>query len=147
MGKIKLCKKCREKNINTLFKSGYYNWLKDDCYICPMNDCQGKLIDICINSDEFNLLTTISKDISFIEAMISLKESEPIEYQLKMSQFKSQLGQQESSNVPKCPTCGSTNVSKITITKKAMKIGLFGIFGVIDDAGKTYKCDSCGCKF
>ena len=46
-----------------------------------------------------------------------------------------------------CPYCQSTTVSKITVTKKAMKIGLFGIFGVIDDAGKTYKCDSCGCKF
>lgn len=52
-----------------------------------------------------------------------------------------------NSSSAKCPTCQSTNVSKITVTKKAVKIGLFGIFGAIDDAGKTYKCNGCGCKF
>ncbi len=46
-----------------------------------------------------------------------------------------------------CPYCKSTSVSKITTTKKVIKTALFGIFGAVDDAGKTYKCDSCGCKF
>ena len=46
-----------------------------------------------------------------------------------------------------CPYCQSINTSKITVTKRAVKVGLFGIFGAIDDAGKTYKCNGCGCKF
>lgn len=52
-------------------------------------------------------------------------------------------------NIPKiiCPICQSTNLSKISITSKAVKIGLFGIFGAIDDAGKTWKCNNCGSKF
>lgn len=49
-------------------------------------------------------------------------------------------------NVPKCPICGSTNLSKITITHKAGKIALFGIFGMGDN-GKTWKCNNCGSKF
>ncbi len=46
-----------------------------------------------------------------------------------------------------CPICQSTNLSKISIAKKAVKIGFFGIFGAIDDAGKIWRCNSCGSKF
>ena len=35
---------------------------------------------------------------------------------------------------------------KITGTRKAMKIGLFGLFGA-GDLGKTYQCGQCGAKF
>lgn len=49
--------------------------------------------------------------------------------------------------VIKCPVCQSTNVSKIGLTKKIVKTSLFGILGAASDAGKTYKCNSCGCKF
>ena len=49
-------------------------------------------------------------------------------------------------NIPKCPICGSTNLSKITIAQKAGKIVLFGIFGMGDN-GKTWKCNNCGSKF
>lgn len=47
---------------------------------------------------------------------------------------------------PKCPICGSTNLSKISALKKAAKIYTFGIFGA-GDVGKTYKCENCGAKF
>ena len=52
----------------------------------------------------------------------------------------------KSKNIPKCPTCGSTNICKITNTHKAGKIALFGIFGA-GDLGKTWKCNNCGSKF
>lgn len=46
----------------------------------------------------------------------------------------------------KCPICNSTNLSKISTTKKAAKIVAFGIFGMGDN-GKTWKCNNCGSKF
>lgn len=52
----------------------------------------------------------------------------------------------QTINVPKCPICGSTDLSKITATQKAVKIAIFGIFGMGDN-GKTWKCNSCGSKF
>lgn len=48
--------------------------------------------------------------------------------------------------VPKCPICGSKNLSKLSTADKIVKIGLFGIFGMGDN-GKTYKCNDCGAKF
>lgn len=52
----------------------------------------------------------------------------------------------EQPNTPKCPICGSTNLSKITNTKKVTKILAFGVFGMGDN-GKTWKCNNCGSKF
>lgn len=52
----------------------------------------------------------------------------------------------QSTNIPKCPICQSTNLSKITTAQKAGKIALFGIFGMGDN-GKTWKCNNCGSKF
>lgn len=49
--------------------------------------------------------------------------------------------------IPKCPICGSQNVQKITITTRAVKTVAFGVVGVVDDAGKTFKCENCGSKF
>lgn len=54
--------------------------------------------------------------------------------------------QTQQQNIPKCPICQSTNLSKITNTRKAGKIALFGIFGA-GDLGKTWKCNNCGSKF
>jgi phage FluMu protein Com len=46
-------------------------------------------------------------------------------------------------NVPKCPTCGSTNVQKISATSKVGKAVLFGIFAA-GAISKTFKCNKCG---
>lgn len=49
--------------------------------------------------------------------------------------------------VPECPICGSTNINKITLTKRATKTAVFGALGAIDDTGKTWQCKNCGSKF
>ena len=71
----------------------------------------------------------ISNDQDFINAMIKLHDEDPIEYQLKMNQFKTQIKQQKSNkteekSVPKCPTCGSTNIQKISGTKRWLSTSL-----------------------
>ena len=53
----------------------------------------------------------------------------------------------ELLNKPTCPICQSTNIKKISFTKRAVKTALFGVVGAVDNAGKTYKCSNCGSKF
>lgn len=43
--------------------------------------------------------------------------------------------------LPKCPTCGSTNIRKISATSKAVSAGLFGIFS--PKIRKQFHCNSC----
>lgn len=51
----------------------------------------------------------------------------------------------QQSNQPKCPTCGSTNIEKISLTKKATGGLLFGIFS--SDVRKQMHCKDCGYKW
>lgn len=49
------------------------------------------------------------------------------------------------SNQPKCPTCGSVNIRKISATKKAASIIGLGILS--NNIGKTYQCLNCKYKW
>lgn len=49
---------------------------------------------------------------------------------------------QEQANQPKCPYCGSTNISKIGIVNRAVSVGLLGLAS--SKIGKTHKCNKCG---
>ena len=114
--------------------------------ICPY--CKNSIEDTNLSEDDFDLIDDVSdSDRQFLEAMIELKKKDPIEYQLKMSQFKANLGQQESSkkvekdNRPKCPNCHSTNIKAITGTERAMSIMGLGIFS--KKINKSFKCLNC----
>jgi len=48
-------------------------------------------------------------------------------------------------NIPKCPTCGSTAVKRISDLKKGVSMALWGAFS--DTFGKTYQCNHCGYKW
>ena len=47
-----------------------------------------------------------------------------------------------TSNTPKCPICGSTNISKIGTINRAVSVGLLGLAS--SKIGKTHKCNKCG---
>lgn len=51
----------------------------------------------------------------------------------------------QSTNVPKCPTCGSTNVHKISTGKKALGFLTVGVFS--SNFGKSYECENCKYKW
>lgn len=48
-------------------------------------------------------------------------------------------------NEPKCQTCGSTNIQKISATKRWGSTGLFGLAS--SNIGKTMCCKNCGYKW
>lgn len=145
MSQLKLCKKCYQNNEPICH--GYIAWLKDDCYECPM--CKNRLEDTCITREEYKVIDKISDDIAFLEAMIKLKEENLIEFQFKMSQFKTQLQQKEKieqiekeSSKPKCPHCHSTNIKSISGLNRGASIAILGIFS--KKINKSFECKNCG---
>lgn len=160
---VKFCPVCNETKQNTSlclnnekfreFTKGYFYLFEPNnssSTICPCCE-KGKLENSPLTFEEFKIIDEVSNsDRQFLEAMIDLKQKDPIEYQLKMSQFKANLSQQESakqvveqeSNVPHCPTCSSTDLKKISTTSKIMNTAMWGIFGT--KRHKTYHCNSCG---
>ena len=152
--KLHVCECCLSKNkdvnTNALYNYiGYYTVLKvPEDKVCLK--CGNSLKEYNITKEEFITIYKISNDRNFLEQMIQLKETDLIEYQLKLSQFKTQLQQQESSkiqnsNIPKCPTCSSTNIHKISGLSKAGSVAMWGIFS--RKVHKQWHCDSCGTEF
>ena len=135
------------EDINKYFSIGYYT-LNNDIEFCPIHKTK-KLKNSLLTIEEYETIITVSTELSFIKAMEELKEKNQIEYQLKISQFKASLLQtkvtEEDSNKPHCPTCGSTNIEKISFGKKAFGGAMFGIFS--SDVRNTMHCKNCGAKW
>lgn len=53
--------------------------------------------------------------------------------------------QPATRNVPKCPTCGSTNIEKISTLSKATGAYMFGLLS--KTARSQFKCKNCGYKW
>lgn len=68
-----------------------------------------------------------------------------IEERRKRFEHKLNTAQQPTQNVPKCPTCGSTNIEKISGSKRWFTTGLFGLGS--SNVGKTMHCKNCGYKW
>lgn len=126
---------------------GYFDCLRDDIHLCP--NCGEELREINFPAEDAITLSIISRSSSLLEEMIELYEKDIIEYELKMAQFRNQAEQKNiienkksDDNTPKCPTCGSTNIKKISTTAKMTNTMLFGIFG--NKRKKQFYCESCG---
>lgn len=57
-------------------------------------------------------------------------------------QAHNQAVAREALNKPKCPTCNSTNIHKISTISKTTNTVMFGVFGT--KRHKTFSCKNCG---
>ena len=62
------------------------------------------------------------------------------EFNAKMEHGKQLL--EEQARIPKCPSCGSSNTSKIGVVGRAVSFKLVGFAS--SKIGKTHKCNNCG---
>ena len=88
------------------------------------------------------IIGKISSDSDFLEAMINLKQQDPIEYQLKMSQFKTQIEQQKQAEEESKPHCHSTDIKPISGLSRGASIAMWGVFS--KKINKSFKCKNCG---
>lgn len=87
-------------------------------------------------------IKNINSDENFVNAMMKLRDDDPIEFQIKMKQlgiepFSKPQNQQETDTRPKCPKCGST----------AITTGSRGVnftFGLIGASKTVNRCSNCG---
>ncbi|WP_342759384.1 hypothetical protein [Kineothrix sedimenti] len=148
--KLVICKKCindfKEIPYSNPFqyRGLYTNFKVPEDNIC--SKCKTELYETKVTGSEIKILFNTSHDNVFLQAMIDLKESDPIEYQLKLTQFNSQNQtkeiEEDKNNIPKCPTCNSTNLKKISTTAKATNTIMFGLLGT--KRHKSFHCNSCG---
>ena len=142
---IYFCKNCYEKHesIPHIFTTpSVYESIGKKCLGCGSSD----LIKLNLNKDEYFALLEVNRDPDFILAMDKLKGENLIEFNIKLAQLKqSTPAPKQTDNIPKCPTCGSTDVKKISGTKRWLGVGVFGLAS--SDVGKNMQCNNCGCKW
>lgn len=149
---IKFCETCKINNhVEYCGVGGYYWSYMDTALKC--NECGSDFVNIDFPALDLEVLTKVSQDVNFIEAMIKLRQDNIIEYESRMSQFRVQAAQieqierqQEESNQIRCPYCKSTNIKKITGLSKAGSVALWGIFAA-GKVSKNYHCNNCHSDF
>lgn len=97
-----------------------------------------------INDDGIHATTYVSEtlNISIGDALAYIKE-----YKQKNAEVLNAMKQNmnQNKNIPKCPTCGSTKIEKISASAK---LGGAMMFGVLSKTAKSqFKCKSCGYKW
>lgn len=81
----------------------------------------------CTSDIASNIVSQLSKDVSPLSpAEIAHNRQEA----------------QDLLNKPKCPTCNSTNLKKISATSKVVNTAVFGLFGT--KRFKQFHCNNCG---
>lgn len=64
----------------------------------------------------------------------------PEHYEIRIKAVNAEA--RELMNKPKCPTCSSTNLKKISTTSKVVNTAMWGFFGT--KRHKTFHCNNCG---
>lgn len=105
------------------------------------------MTDIDFPALDMMVLHRVSNDTDFLDAMVDLYNKDPIEYQLKMGQFRNQheekkRHQRENDTTPRCPHCDSTNIARIGAGERAVSIAVLGAFS--NKINKSFKCKKCG---
>ena len=149
--KVKYCPSCLGKNIikKEKYNIVYKGIIANDSFsnLCPI--CKDFLSSTNLTLKEWNVFKEVSCEPDFVLALDKLKKDNPIEFELKMQQFiqmnQETIKLENEINIPKCPTCGSTNIQKISNTKRWIGVGLVGLAST--DIGKTFICINCKYKW
>lgn len=123
-----------------------------DCFICKY--CNHQLIKIDMDMseymelceyDKFNKMEntkTLAKKYGGDQFSEEAYEDRIRAVKRENSAHQSTKTTQPTKNVPKCPTCGSTNIRKIGTGERTMSILGLGLFS--RKINKTWKCNNCG---
>lgn len=98
-----------------------------------------EIIQNCFNCNKETAEEVIKIMNKTVEDSLRSKGIEPLSMQQKAH---NQSVARETSNKPKCPTCSSTNLKKISSTSKVINTAVFGFFGT--KRHKIFHCNNCG---
>lgn len=144
---LNYCKKCGRIIQNTWGE----NNLKCDCCQCVTHLVPSEFLDNdldCFFKDDKTEQQFIDKYIKtspeFDQYLFDHKDEiltkQSAEFNTKMEHGKAVL--EEESHQPKCPTCHSKNIQKISGVERSASIIGFGFFS--KKINKSYKCNHCG---
>lgn len=134
------CEKCGDLCLYSL-----KDYTKETCFMCQSIGFFKKVPKEYLDSAGILL----RDEEEFLEKVVKVSpnfDQSCLDLRLKREKFFREKSMKEylnkQANVPKCPTCSSTNLRRISFASKAANTYLFGIFGTKRD--KTFHCNNCG---
>lgn len=73
------------------------------------------------------------------------KDYERLEMDRNLNAIQNEVKKAEEQNLPKCPTCGSTNIKRITTLDRTVSVGVLGLLS--GKIGKNHECLNCKAKW
>ena len=162
---IILCSECKSKissKANTCPNCGCPVIIKESMKICKINGIEydftnfyNRIIiakqnnglwsdkDVILVTQEIRKLTGLAKTFQLCQ-IIAETEAVPNEYNGESMEELNAKQRAIQTSKPKCPMCGSTNISKISTLSRATSIVGFGILS--KKIGKQWKCNNPKCK-
>lgn len=141
-------------------KLHYFPDIENNSIPNKCNVCGGNLIDTKISYEEYKKLPKTKRCPKckrkypklFIKCskcnvqLIKLStENKRLDKQVEEIRKQTQESHSSQQNIPKCPTCGSTNVKRITTANRAVSVLTLGILS--GKIGKNYECLDCKAKW
>ena len=124
----------------------------------PHNDCHcirchGTLIETKYTYGDWMGMpgyNDVSKEQVFQEYVYNNEQYDPEliaewDNRIRRGSGSSSFISEQNDNKPKCPTCGSTNIRKISTLNRAVSIGTLGLLS--GKIGKNYECLNCKAKW
>ena len=124
----------------------------------PHNDCHcircpGTLIETKYTYGDWMGMpgyNDVSKEQIFQEYVYNNEQYDPEliaewDNRIRRGSGSSSFISEQNDNKPKCPTCGSTNIRKISTLNRAVSIGTLGLLS--GKIGKNYECLNCKAKW
>lgn len=90
----------------------------------------------------FSLIFLGSSNIKTPEMIDNIKKEAK---QKRIEELKKQAEQDKQANLPKCPTCGSTNIRHISSAERGVNAVMFGFFG--NKRKCQFECLNPNCRY
>lgn len=112
------------------------NYIQD--YFNSDERCANEILELC--KKEFNKIE------NEVREMLRKQGIQPLTQEQKsFINEQDRLYRLKQQNIPKCPTCQSTNIKKISTLSKVAGASMFGLFS--KTARSQFQCINCGYKW
>ncbi len=138
------CPECNKEVSDKAHNCIHCGFILEDLNICNINGtpCDLSIILNIINKESDGLIIRKIRDIYNMTPRDANKLYNMIIETGKIPEnFTCETIQPSHSNKPKCPTCNSTNISKVSTMSKAGSVAMWGLLS--QKVKKTFHCNNC----
>ena len=111
---------------------------------------QNEIYHYCVNNHKEEAIKYIQLKVgnnykiaeTIVDTYIEEMGDEIEDHKRRIEEYKKRQLNERVLNKPKCPTCQSTNIKRVSTTSKVINTAIYGIFGT--KRYKTFHCNNCG---